>query len=431
MSLSTVSLMRYLVIFVLVVLGAFSAGSRVIELSDRFLDVRHEGQWFVKFYAPWCAHCKRLEPIWNHVAQTLYNTNVRVGKVDCTRFTSVAQTFNINSFPTIVFLKEGVEFVYNGERSKEELIHFVMRMSGPPVQLVTRTDSVDMLKASHPIFFSFVGRQEGLLWDTYSAVAETFQPHGFFYATSAEIAREHFDIDTLPAVIVYKERSHFYYPLSGELSFVEPTHMNRTMHAWVNEERFSLFPKVTRANINELMLTRKYLVLAVVEENRLSEVQAHEMEFRDMIEGVIRMNHGKWHARFQFGWIGNPELAHSIAMDTLETPHLLVLNSTTSEHHIPDDEPLKLTPEAVQVFLEHIHNQSAPAYGGNSLLVRLYRTYFEARRSLSDMWRGNPVLTSVLFGLPLGFLSLIVYSICCADILDADEEEVDGHEKAE
>uniref|UniRef100_A0A1B0DK03 Uncharacterized protein n=1 Tax=Phlebotomus papatasi TaxID=29031 RepID=A0A1B0DK03_PHLPP len=189
MSDSMMSLMRYLVVFLLVVLGPFSAGSRVIELSDRFLDVRHEGQWFVKFYAPWCGHCKRLEPVWSHVAQTLYNTNVRVGKVDCTRFTSVAQAFSINSFPTIIFLKDGVEFVYNGERSKEELIHFVMRMSGPPVQLVTRTDSVDMLKAT-----------------------ETFQPHGFFYATSMEIAREHFDIDTLPAVNVYKERSHFYYP---------------------------------------------------------------------------------------------------------------------------------------------------------------------------------------------------------------------------
>lgn len=42
------------------------------------------------------------------------------------------------------------------------------------------------------------------------------------------------------------------------------------------------------------------------------------------------------------------------------------------------------------------------------------------------MWRGNPVLTALVFGLPLGFLSLICYSICCADILDADDEEITG-----
>lgn len=41
------------------------------------------------------------------------------------------------------------------------------------------------------------------------------------------------------------------------------------------------------------------------------------------------------------------------------------------------------------------------------------------------MWVGNPVLTIVLFGLPLGFLSLILYSVCCGDIMDAKEEDED------
>lgn len=35
-----------------------TGASRVLELSDRFLDVRQEGMWFVKFYAPWCGYCK-------------------------------------------------------------------------------------------------------------------------------------------------------------------------------------------------------------------------------------------------------------------------------------------------------------------------------------------------------------------------------------
>lgn len=307
-----------------------------------------------------------------------------------------------------------------------------MRMSGPPVQQVTRVDSISLLKANNPIFFTYVGRQNGILWDTYYAVAEVFQPHGFFYATSDEIARRYFDIDTHPAVLVYKERGHFYFPLSNNYDDVEPSHLNSSLHQWVNEERFPTFPKITRNNINQIMQTKKYLVLAVVEENKLSEIATHELEFRDMVEMVIRKNRDKFHPKFQFGWVGSPDLAHSIIMDTVDTPHLLVFNSTTSEHHIPEDDPLQLTPQAISMFLETIHNQSAPIYGGNTLLVRLYRNYFEAKQSLRDIWRGNPVLTSVLFGLPLGFLSLIVYSICCADIMDADEDdEIDDHEKKE
>ena len=62
-------------------------------------------------------------------------------------------------------------------------------------------------------------------------------------------------------------------------------------------------------------------------------------------------------------------------------------------------------------------------YGGDSFFTRFYRLFYNSRTGLEEMWLGNPVLTAVLFGLPLGFLSLICYSIWCADIMDAEEDE--------
>ncbi len=67
------------------------------------------------------------------------------------------------------------------------------------------------------------------------------------------------------------------------------------------------------------------------------------------------------------------------------------------------------------------------------IFCRLYRAYFEAKTNLFEMWRGNPMLTSVLFGLPMGFFALICYTICCADIMEegVDEDgegEDDGQE---
>lgn len=132
------------------------------------------------------------------------------------------------------------------------------------------------------------------------------------------------------------------------------------MYDWVNEERFETFPKITRGNINQILQTKKYLVLAVVEENKLMEIPTEMMEFKDMIESVIRKKRDLYHKTFQFGWIGSPELANSIAMTILPLPYLLVLNSTTNHHHIPEDEPKELTAEAIDLFLEQISNQSAP-----------------------------------------------------------------------
>lgn len=142
--------------------------------------------------------------------------------------------------------------------------------------------------------------------------------------------------------------------------------------------------------------TQKYLVLAVVEENKLNELVTHELEFRDMVEQIIRTKRSKYHDNFQFGWIGNPDLSHTILMDTMATPHLLILNSTTNEHHIPDDDPLEMTPEAVEMFLESVYNQSARTLGGDRLTVRTYRAWFEMKRLLADMWKGNPVGTRIV-----------------------------------
>lgn len=85
------------------VLGVFGSSSKwILELGDNFADVRKDGgYWLVKFYTPWCGHCKRLEPIWAHVVQALKNTHIRVGRVDCTSFPNIAKLFQITSYPTI------------------------------------------------------------------------------------------------------------------------------------------------------------------------------------------------------------------------------------------------------------------------------------------------------------------------------------------
>eukprot|EP00397_Hematodinium_sp_SG-2012_P041981 GEMP01046351.1.p1 GENE.GEMP01046351.1~~GEMP01046351.1.p1 ORF type:complete len:279 (+),score=68.76 GEMP01046351.1:87-923(+) len=64
--------------------------------------------WFVEFYAPWCGHCKNLEPVWNQLATDLKG-KVNVGKVDATQETVVGGRFNIQGFPSIKLFPAGVK----------------------------------------------------------------------------------------------------------------------------------------------------------------------------------------------------------------------------------------------------------------------------------------------------------------------------------
>ncbi|XP_011505026.1 PREDICTED: protein disulfide-isomerase TMX3 isoform X2 [Ceratosolen solmsi marchali] len=415
-----VSLARILLFATYCVIVNSTAASRVLELSDRFLDIHKEGQWLIMMYAPWCAHCKRLEPIWAHVAQYLHATSIRVGRIDCTRFTSVAHSFKIKGYPTILFLSGNHHFVYNGDRTRDEIVKFAMRLSGPPVQEITKSTSFNTLKKDKDLYFLYVGEKSGMLWDVYHNIAATFQPHAFFYQSHPVVVDKHAPIEKTPTLLVYKENVHYNFT---DYKITDRKKLNDTLYKWVNAERFSTFPKVTRGNINQLFMTNKNLVLAVLEENQLEEVPPNMLEFKDMVESVIKMKRQKYHDDFQFGWIANPDLVNSIAMMVVPLPSLIVINSTTNHHYIPEDEPEKLTPHVIELFLEQIQHESVPKYGGNSIIVRIYRSWFEVRFALASMWQGNPILTLVLFGLPAGFLSLICYNIWCPDIFDADEEE--------
>jgi protein disulfide-isomerase A6 len=81
----------------------------VVVLEDGNFDenvFKSKDSWFVEFYAPWCGHCKKLEPEWFKVASSL-NGVVKVAKVDSTVHTRSAQRFGISGYPTIKFFPAG------------------------------------------------------------------------------------------------------------------------------------------------------------------------------------------------------------------------------------------------------------------------------------------------------------------------------------
>nr|CAI5835765.1 unnamed protein product [Callosobruchus analis] len=404
----------------------------VLELGDNFADLHNDGgYWLVKFYTPWCGYCKRMEPIWGHVVQALKNTHIRIGRIDCSMFPNIAQKFGVTKYPTIKIIKGDEQHTFQGDKDTEQIVNFALRMSGPAVEHITRPESMTNIKNMNQLFFMYVGERQGALWNTFDDIANKMQAHAFYYSTSPNIAKKHIYLNETPAVFVHKENSQYFYTVGEGNGIEEVHHLNASMHKWMNEERFETFMKITEGNIEEVIQTKKYIVLVVVEENKLQEIPKEMLEFRNMVESVIRKDRDKYHSSFQFGWTSNLELANSFAMETISLPYLMVLNSTTLHHHIPEDEPLIMTTEAIELFLERVYNQTAPVYGGNDFAVRLYRAYFRAKTTLVDRYRGNPVLTIVLLGLPTSFLSFILYSCICSDILDAEEEDEDLHEKRE
>lgn len=59
----------------------------------------------MKFYAPWCGHCKKMEPTWDELATSLKG-KVNVAKVDVTANRELGSRFDIKGFPTVKFFSK-------------------------------------------------------------------------------------------------------------------------------------------------------------------------------------------------------------------------------------------------------------------------------------------------------------------------------------
>ena len=103
------------------------------SLYDRYSSVRSlttadfsqvkKGIWLVEFYAPWCGHCKSLAPEYEKAAKALKGI-ANIAAVDATKEQVDVQ---IQGYPTLKFYVEGKVTDYDGPRTADGIVDFVLR----------------------------------------------------------------------------------------------------------------------------------------------------------------------------------------------------------------------------------------------------------------------------------------------------------------
>lgn len=102
----------------------------VVLTDDNFsASIANGERWLVKFYAPWCGHCKRLVPTWDRLAAEFgaeEGSGVNIGNVDCTVHRDLCSTHGVRGYPTLLLFKDGDKEgkKYAGARELEPLKEF-------------------------------------------------------------------------------------------------------------------------------------------------------------------------------------------------------------------------------------------------------------------------------------------------------------------
>jgi len=135
MGLASVNQIYVALAFISLLSEATSNG--VVELHEDSWYQVTEGEWMIKFYAPWCPACRSLTNSWSDFAEWTQDLGLNgVAEVDVTRNPGLSGRFLVTALPMIFHVKDGIFRQYRGARDKDSFISFIEEKKWTEVDVV-------------------------------------------------------------------------------------------------------------------------------------------------------------------------------------------------------------------------------------------------------------------------------------------------------
>ncbi|KAJ7523579.1 hypothetical protein O6H91_18G055000 [Diphasiastrum complanatum] len=202
----------------------------VVELNPNNFDevVGGERGVLVKFYAPWCGHCKRLASHFERVASLFKKIeSVALAKLDCDEHKKFCKKFEVSGFPTLKWFPKGSHQPkdYEGSRTPEALVDFLNSELGNEGKLhLTKSDAVvltskifdditlDFKKTVLVKFFAPWCSQSQALASAYEHVASAFKAEKDVIIAELDVdahkaISDRYGVEAYPTVMIFTKQN--------------------------------------------------------------------------------------------------------------------------------------------------------------------------------------------------------------------------------
>jgi len=219
-----------------------------VDGEDSFNDIISKHKFVVmEFYAPWCGHCKRLEPEYEKAATELlgFEPEITLAKLDATedKNRALGDKFGVRGFPTLKIFRDGDAenaAEYNGPRQAEGIVKYLKKQVEPAVKDLADEAAVkEFADADKVVVIGFAAADSAEATAFAGAANKLRDNLNFGLVTDASVAGA-FEV-TAPAVLVLKKFDEGRAVFSGEWNADEIT-------TFVQDESRAVVDKLDQAN---------------------------------------------------------------------------------------------------------------------------------------------------------------------------------------
>lgn len=317
--------------------------SAVVKLtSETFEDfIKENSLALVEFFAPWCGHCKTLGPQFVKAADALQEKDIPLAQVDCTEQQELCMSQGIRGYPSLKTFKDhdvANPKDYEGARSAEAIINYMLKQTLPVVQVFDSEETLNefLANATLPVVIS---NGAAALNETFYQTANKYSDE-YSFATCSELKSElSLQLPGVSEPIVY----------NGNVEKIEET--PEVLEDWLKVEALPYFGEVngsTFASYLESGLPLAYFFYT--NEDELEEYTPFFTELAKQHRG--KLNFASLDSR-KFG-------RHAESLNMREQFPLFAIHNVTSnlKYGLPQlaqEEFEKLT-ETVKLETKHIKN---------------------------------------------------------------------------